>query len=123
MRKVEEIYWLRAYGCMAVFLFHLLDHVNQRVDNLVTDLMRLPLVLGTPIFLFISIFVFAVRYDKSVPEGFLTQRVKYVMVPYFVYGFIYSTAEWVRLQTTDEPVGFIANAIEYYVYAGWHGYF
>ena len=123
MRKVEEIYWLRAYGCIAVFLFHLLDHVNQRLDNVATDLMRLPLVLGTPIFLFISVFVFAVRYDKSVPEGFLTQRVKYVMVPYFVYGFIYSTAEWLSQQASDEPVGFVANAIEYYVYAGWHGYF
>ncbi|MGO3207709.1 MULTISPECIES: acyltransferase family protein [unclassified Halomonas] len=123
MRKVEEIYWLRAYGCIAVFLFHLLDHVNQRLDNVATDLMRLPLVLGTPIFLFISVFVFAVRYDKSVPDGFLAQRVKYVMVPYVVYGFIYSTAEWVSLRASDEPVGFVANAIEYYVYAGWHGYF
>lgn len=64
---------------MAIFLFHLLDHVNQRVDNVATDLMRLPLVVGTPIILFISVFVFAVRYDKAVPEGFLTQRVKYVM--------------------------------------------
>ncbi|MGP9657222.1 acyltransferase family protein, partial [Halomonas sp. AOP31-B1-25] len=100
-----------------------LDHVNQRLDNVATDLMRLPLVLGTPIFLFISVFVFAVRYDKSVPDGFLAQRVKYVMVPYVVYGFIYSTAEWVSLRASDEPVGFVANAIEYYVYAGWHGYF
>ena len=123
MRKIEEIYWLRAYGCIAVFLFHLLDHVNQRLNNVATDLMRIPLVLGTPIFLFIAVFVFAVRYDKAVPEGFLAQRVKYVMVPYFVYGFIYSTAEWARLQTSDEPVGLLANAIEYYVYAGWHGYF
>mgnify|MGYP003649050653 CR=1 FL=1 len=123
MRKIEEIYWLRAYGCIAVFLFHLLDHVNQRLDNVATDLMRIPLVLGTPIFLFIAVFVFAVRYDKAVPEGFLAQRVKYVMVPYFVYGFIYSTAEWVRLQASDKPVGLVANAIEYYVYAGWHGYF
>ena len=39
MRKVEEIYWLRAYGCIAVFLFHLLDHVNQRLDNVATDLL------------------------------------------------------------------------------------
>ena len=68
--RIEEIYWLRAYGCVAVFLFHLLDHVNQRVDNLATDLMRLPLELGTPIFLFISVFVFAMRYDKAVPPGF-----------------------------------------------------
>lgn len=123
MRRVEEIYWLRAYGCIAVFLFHLLDHVNQRLDNVATDLMRLPLVLGTPIFLFISVFVFAVRYDKSVPDGFLAQRVKYVMVPYFVYGFIYSTSQWLRQRSSEEPVGFVTNAVEYYVYAGWHGYF
>ncbi len=70
MQKIEEIYWLRAYGCVAVFLFHWLDHLNQRVDNVVTDLMRIPLVLGTPVFLFISVFVFAVRYDKQVPPGF-----------------------------------------------------
>ncbi|WP_083000499.1 acyltransferase family protein [Halomonas sp. GT] len=123
MQKIEEIYWLRAYGCIAVFLFHWLDHLNQRVDNVVTDLMRLPLVLGTPIFLFISVFVFAVRYDKQVPPGFLLQRVKYVMLPYLVYGFIYSTAEWVRLANSDNPVGFINNAKEYFIYAGWHGYF
>lgn len=122
-KRIEEIYWLRAYGCVAVFLFHLLDHVNQRVDNLATDLMRLPLVLGTPIFLFISVFVFAMRYDKAVPPGFLAQRVKYVMLPYLVYGFIYSTAEWVNLYVTGEPVSFIANAVEYFIFAGWHGYF
>ncbi|WP_249978920.1 acyltransferase family protein [Vreelandella olivaria] len=123
MQKVEEIYWLRAYGCIAVFLFHWLDHLNQRVDNLVTDLMRIPLVLGTPIFLFISVFVFAVRYDKQVPPGFLLQRIKYVMLPYLVYGFIYSTAEWIRLAMSDEPMGFVRNAAEYFIFAGWHGYF
>jgi len=123
MQKIEEIYWLRAYGCIAVFLFHWLDHLNQRVDNLATDLMRIPLVLGTPVFLFISIFVFAVRYDKQVPPGFLLQRVKYVMLPYLMYGFIYSTAEWWRLSGSDDAVGFLANARSYFIYAGWHGYF
>ncbi|XUO89342.1 acyltransferase family protein [Halomonas sp. KM072] len=85
--------------------------------------MRIPLVLGTPVFLFISIFVFAVRYDKQVPPGFLFQRVKYVMLPYLMYGFIYSTAEWWRLAGSDDAVGFLANARSYFIYAGWHGYF
>lgn len=123
MKKIEEIYWLRAYGCMAVFLFHLLDHVNQRVDNVATNLVRLPLVLGTPIFLFISIFVFAVRYGHTVPQGFLAQRVKYVMVPYFVYGVAYAGAEWARLRVGGETVGLVPYAVEYLLYAGWHGYF
>lgn len=123
MQKVEEIYWLRAYGCVAVFLFHWLDHLNQRLDNLATDLARIPLVLGTPVFLFISVFVFALRYGRQVPPGFLGQRVKYVMLPYLVYGFIYSTAQWVRLEASGEPVSYWANAREYFIYAGWHGYF
>ncbi len=80
-------------------------------------------MLGTPVFLFISIFVFAVRYDKQVPPGFLLQRVKYVMLPYLMYGFIYSTAEWWRLAGSDDAVGFLANARSYFIYAGWHGYF
>lgn len=123
MQKVEEIYWLRAYGCVAVFLFHWLDHLNQRVDNLATDVLRLPLVLGTPIFLFISVFVFALRYERQVPPGFLAQRVKYVMLPYLVYGFIYATAEWVRVNDGETAVGYGDVALEYFVYAGWHGYF
>ncbi|WP_447554985.1 acyltransferase family protein [Vreelandella sp. EE22] len=123
MQKVEEIYWLRAYGCVAVFLFHWLDHLNQRVDTLATDLMRIPLVLGTPVFLFISVFVFALRYGRQVPPGFLWQRVKYVMLPYAMYGLIYSTAEWGRMMSIGEPVGYWANAREYFIYAGWHGYF
>jgi len=28
MQRIEEIYWLRAYRCLAVFSFHLLDHLN-----------------------------------------------------------------------------------------------
>ncbi|WP_447956917.1 acyltransferase family protein [Vreelandella sp. EE7] len=123
MQKVEEIYWLRAYGCAAVFLFHWLDHLNQRVDTLTTDLMRIPLVLGTPVFLFISIFVFALRYARQVPPGFLWQRVKYVMLPYVTYGFIYATAEWVRLNMGGTSVGYLSVAREYFLYAGWHGYF
>lgn len=123
MQKVEEIFWLRAYGCIAVFLFHLMDRVNNYVDNLATDFMRIPLVLGTPIFLFISVFVFALRYDKAVPEGFIRQRFNYIMLPYLVYGLIYSTAEWVKAWAEGDPVNFWANAVHYFVYAGWHGYF
>ena len=123
MQKIEEIYWLRAYGCVAVFLFHWLDHINQRVDNVATDLMRIPLVLGTPVFLFISVFVFAVRYDQQVPPGFLLQRVKYVMLPYVVYGSIYSTAQWWQLAGSENAVGFWENAKVYFLYAEWHGYF
>ncbi|PMR74516.1 acyltransferase family protein [Billgrantia endophytica] len=123
MKQIEEIYWLRFYGCLAVFSFHLLDRLNQHIDNVYVDLARIPTVLGTPIFIFISIFLFSVRYGSRLPEGFLARRMKYIMVPYLVYGLIYSTTNYVSNHRANGDVGFIENMIEYLVYAGWHGYF
>src|SRR5690554_6235756 len=123
MQRIEEIYWLRAYGCLAVFSFHLLDHLNQRLDTLATDLARIPTVLGTPIFIFISIFLFSMRYGNRIPRGFLGSRVKYVMVPYLVYGLAYSVAELLRLRAVGVDAGLWETLREYLVYAGWHGYF
>ncbi|WP_444999930.1 acyltransferase family protein [Halomonas mongoliensis] len=123
MQRIEEIYWLRAYGCLAVFSFHLLDHLNQRLDTLATDLARIPTVLGTPIFIFISIFLFSMRYGNRIPRGFLGSRVKYVMVPYLVYGLAYSVAEFLRLRAVGVEAGLWETLREYLVYAGWHGYF
>ena len=123
MQRIEEIYWLRAYGCLAVFSFHLLDHLNQRLDTLTTDLARIPTVLGTPIFIFISIFLFSMRYGRDIPPGFLSSRVKYVMVPYLVYGLAYAGAEFLRLRAAGVDTGLLETLREYLVYAGWHGYF
>ncbi|WP_343076074.1 acyltransferase family protein [Halomonas elongata] len=105
MQRVEEIYWLRAYGCLAVFAFHLLDHLNQRLDTLVTDVARIPTVFGTPVFIFISVFLFSLRYGNEVPRGFLGNRLKYIMVPYLVYGLAYAVAEFLRLHAADDDAG------------------
>ena len=123
MKRIEEIYWLRFYGCLAVFCFHFLDRLNQRFDNLYLDLARIPTVLGTPVFIFISIFLFSARYGSHIPDGFLSNRVKYVMVPYVVYGLIYSTTNYLSVTADGGELGFIDNFVEYMIYAGWHGYF
>ncbi|EPC01567.1 hypothetical protein L861_16985 [Litchfieldella anticariensis FP35 = DSM 16096] len=123
MARIEEIYWLRSYGCIAVFCFHLLDRLNQHFDNVYLDLARIPTVLGTPTFVFISIFLFSTRYAGAIPEGFLANRIKYVMAPYVVYGLIYSTTKYVNVKTSGGNIDFISNLVEYLLYAGWHGYF
>ncbi|MGM0521988.1 MAG: acyltransferase family protein [Pseudomonadota bacterium] len=123
MQRIEEIYWLRAYGCLAVFFFHLLDHLEQHVDTLALSLARIPTVLGTPIFIFISIFLFSARYGGNIPDGFLGNRLKYVMLPYLVYGLAYSVAEFMRQRTLGIDAGLWAILQEYLLFAGWHGYF
>lgn len=123
MKPVEEIYWLRFYGCLAVFSFHFLDRLNQHVDNVYLDLARIPAVLGTPIFIFISIFLFSIRYGNQPPHGFLTKRLQYVMLPYLVYGLLYAISNYLNLLRLGEPVDLIEQLLEYLIYAGWHGYF
>ncbi|MGS2743282.1 acyltransferase family protein [Halomonas sp. LS-001] len=123
MQRIEEIYWLRAYGCLAVFFFHLLDHFEQHVDTFALDLARIPTVLGTPIFIFISIFLFSSRYGRNIPDGFLGNRMKYLMLPYLVYGFAYSMAEFIKQRTSGNDIGLWSTLQEYMLFAGWHGYF
>ncbi|KAA0013045.1 acyltransferase [Billgrantia pellis] len=123
MKRIEEIYWLRFYGCLAVFGYHFLDRLNQHVDNVYVDLARIPTVLGTPTFICISIFLFSVRYGNEPPRGFLLKRLQYVMVPYVVYGLIYSITHYMSQRRQGEQIDFIPNLVEYLIYAGWHGYF
>ncbi|KPQ01598.1 acyltransferase [Marinobacter sp. HL-58] len=124
MKQIEEIYWLRFYGCLAVFTFHLIDRIERNyLEHVVLDLAYIPTVVGTPIFIFISIFLFSARYGENIPHHFLARRFKYMMVPYVVYGLIYSMAEYVRLWLSDEPVALLPHLVEYLLFAGWHGYF
>lgn len=120
MKQIEEIYWLRFYGCLAVFTFHLIDRIERNyLEHMVLDLAYIPTVVGTPIFIFISIFLFSARYGDATPHHFLARRLKYVMIPYVVYGLIYSLAEYVRLWLSDEPVALVPHLVEYLVFAGW----
>lgn len=124
MKQIEEVYWLRFYGCMAVFTFHLIDRIERNyLEHMLLDLAYIPTVVGTPIFIFISIFLFSARYGDAIPHHFLARRLKYMMVPYLVYGLIYSLGEYVRLVLSDEPVSLLPHLAEYLIFAGWHGYF
>ena len=124
MKRIEEIYWLRFYGALAVFTFHLIDRIElYYLEHTALDLLRIPSSLGTPIFIFISIFLFSLRYGQNVPSDFLVTRLKYIMVPYLVYGMLYSTAEYIRVSLGGAQVSYVAYLREYLLFAGWHGYF
>jgi len=123
-KPIEEIYWLRFYGALAVFTFHMIDRIElYYVENTALDLIRIPSSLGTPIFIFISIFLFSLRYGEDVPRDFLVTRLKYIMVPYFIYGLLYSTAEYIRVTLGGAEVSYMVFLREYLLFAGWHGYF
>ncbi len=123
MKPIEEIYWLRFYGCLAVFSFHLLDRLNQHHDNVYLDLLRIPTVVGTPTFIFMSTFLFSMRYASRIPDGFLSRRIVYVLVPYVAYGLIYSVGNSVGRKMEGGDSQLVNNLVEYLLFAGWHGYF
>jgi len=123
-KPIEEIYWLRFYGALAVFTFHLIDRIERYyLETTALDLLRIPTSLGTPIFIFISIFLFSLRYGEKIPHDFLVTRLKYIMLPYFAYGLIYATTEYIRVSLGGAGTSYITYLREYLLFAGWHGYF
>lgn len=125
MKRVEEIHWMRFYGAMAVFTFHLIDRVELHyLEHTYLDMLRIPTVLGTPVFIFISVFLFSARYGDETPNDFLVTRFKYVMIPYFTYGLLYATGDYLHpAQAGAERGSYPDQLVEYLVFAGWHGYF
>jgi len=122
--RLNEIYWLRAYGCLAVFTFHLITHIEDHFPAHVgLDIGRIPASLGTPVFIFISVVLFSTRYGEQLPNGFLRRRLKYLLGPYLAFGLIYSTAEYLRLRGSGDDAGLLATWVDYLLFAGWHGYF
>ena len=45
------------------------------------------------------------------------------MLPYFAYGLIYATTEYIRVSLGGAGTSYITYLREYLLFAGWHGYF
>lgn len=93
----HEIYWLRFFGCILVFLYHYIGRIEQAVGSSpLLSLLRVPTALGTPTFLFITSFLFTYKYTTNLPSDFLRTRAKYLLTPYVAYGTIYALLKYIQ---------------------------
>lgn len=83
---------------------------------------RMLLMFGTPMFIFISEFVIAHAYKNGVPNDFLIKRIKYILIPYICMGILYTLAGLVNAQEFSMH-SFLVGATYKLVLGDFHGYF
>jgi probable poly-beta-1,6-N-acetyl-D-glucosamine export protein len=96
---INEIYWLRCIACLSIVVIHSITSGLEFFANHSTESMQrslrgiqIGLMYATPMFIFISEFLFARNYSDGVPKGFLKTRVKALLVPYVSMGIVFAWA-------------------------------
>ncbi|MFC3884655.1 acyltransferase family protein [Bacillus songklensis] len=126
MKTMNEVFWLRSLSCLTVVLLHAITttiiHYYPSPDNSTHTILRslqMLMMYGTPMFVFISEFLIAYRYRYGVKQGFLSKRVKFILIPYIVMGLFYAV-----VYQAPHGIGSILSKWGDHVFFGaYHGYF
>lgn len=92
-RKLELVYF-RALTCMLIILTHIFTEYMRHLDT--TQLAEQKLIyylqhiviFGTPSFIILSQLLTTLNYD-TVNWKYIWERVKYILLPYFIVGAFY----------------------------------
>ncbi|MBU0905763.1 MAG: acyltransferase family protein [Firmicutes bacterium] len=122
---INEIFLLRSVACLSIVL----NHAMERSLNNPSELMNAGIMLltfGTPTFIFISEFILAKSYPDKLPAQFWSKRVKYILMPYFLFGIFYAIAKGFEQALSNGEVVIMAighNILRHILLAEYHGYF
>src|SRR5690625_684688 len=118
-RLYGEVVWFRGVAALTVVTIHALSRMNRLTPEVDLFPVLLPLMFATPVFVFISEYLFSRSYPEGLPEGFYRRRFKYLVLPYVSMGVAYAVYDnW------DEPSADIAIAAMGNIFLGqFVGYF
>lgn len=118
-----ELVYLRAFICVIIIITHLLTQITlqngdlDRGSLIAQYYIRNIIIFGTPAFIILSQLLTTLNYEK-VTTRYLTSRIKYILIPYFLMGSFYSYSESLLTKTS-----FKSQFIENVVLGQWYGYF
>ncbi|MFK7692018.1 acyltransferase family protein [Paenibacillus sp. HJGM_3] len=125
-RKINaEMFVLRSVACLSIALLHALYRVYDGETSWVESI-GLLLTFGTPVFVFISQFVLSFAYPAGTPAGFWSKRIKYILLPYVIFGTLYAGLKGLDLAGREGLP--LVGAVWYYLWrhlllGDFHGYF
>ncbi|GAE25115.1 hypothetical protein JCM9140_1088 [Halalkalibacter wakoensis JCM 9140] len=101
-KHLHEISFLRAIACLSIVLLHSIVWGMEYVGFLLNlpdfserflDSVTIFLYYGTPTFIFITAFILGYSYKekRSISKGFLSKRLKFILIPYIFMGFMYAS--------------------------------
>ena len=124
-KVIEEIFLMRSIACLSIVLLHALARSFLDKNGIVESISLL-LTFGTPTFVFISEFILARSYPNQLPSHFWSKRVKYVLLPYLLFGTFYAGSKGFELALSSD-VSFISAFLSYWwkhlLLGDYHGYF
>ena len=119
----QELNYHRVILCVMVVMTHLLTQYSINTnpdDNQIQVLywIRNIFIVATPGFIILSEMLTAMNYKERLPKGYLWQRMKYILVPYFAVGLFYSFTESIYNEAGVWEI--FSNSI---LLVNWYGYF
>lgn len=129
---INEIFFIRAVACISVVLIHgfgltmvdfnVVDNPDMHLQHVGLAIAQILLMFGTPVFIFISEFIIAHKYKNKTPDGFLSKRVKFILLPYLAMGVLYTLvrASGDQLSNIEDLV---ILAVKVIIFGEFHGYF
>lgn len=120
--RLQEVFVLRSIACLSIGLLHSINKIYDDPSETV-NVIRLILSFGTPAFVFISEMVLSHAYPDGVPRGFWTKRVKYILVPYVVFGFVHALGEAVLEAEGALIPAFLKYSVQYILLGDFALYF
>ena len=124
-KVIDEIFLLRSIACLSIVFLHAFAR-SFLEENGVVNSINMLLTFGTPTFVFISEFILARSYLGKLPSDFWRKRVKFVLLPYLLFGTFYAGSKGLELTLSSE-VSFFGAFLQYWwkhlLLGDYHGYF
>ncbi|SMF11118.1 Membrane-bound acyltransferase YfiQ, involved in biofilm formation [Priestia filamentosa] len=96
-QHINEIFIIRAIACLSVVFLHSVNFGIEGYREVISSFeifaysaLAMIFYFGTPTFVFISELLLAHSYKDRIPDNFIIKRVKLILVPYIIMGFLYS---------------------------------
>ncbi|MYL62202.1 acyltransferase family protein [Bacillus hwajinpoensis] len=124
-KTIDEIFLMRSIACLSIVFLHGIARSFLEENGIIASISLL-LTFGTPTFVFISEFILARSYPEKLPNNFWGKRVKYVLLPYLLFGTFYAGSKGLEL-TLSSDVSFVSAFGQYWwkhlLLGDYHGYF
>ncbi|TBL70828.1 acyltransferase family protein [Paenibacillus thalictri] len=122
---INEAFVLRSVACLSILLLHAVTRTVPEGQHAV-DLLKLMLTFGTPTFVFISELILSFSYPASTPKSFWKGRLKYLLMPYILFGAFYALVKAVDVSMSEKTpllLNFFQFLWRHLLLGEYHGYF
>lgn len=115
---------MRSIACILVVITHSITNyirnteVNIYAEDSYITWIRFALLFATPVFILLSETLISKNYPDKLPNKFFVKRIKFILIPYLLIGFL------VSYRSSDKDISSFLEVVYHKVILGhWYGFF